>query len=158
MFSPARNASGIVAALVAASTSGVSLLVAGLLLSFVLVWALRRRVVRSEEPRLSVTWGCAFPAPTPRMQYTAASFSAPLSHAFSTSAVPALHHAGSEPGLRREDRVLRGIATPVWQRLRRLAAELRPLQQGRVTTYLQYIIATVLLLLGFLFFAGAGAS
>jgi hypothetical protein len=32
----------------------------------------------------------------------------------------------------------------------------RPLQQGRVTTYLQYMIWTLLLLLGFLLFAQGG--
>jgi VIT1/CCC1 family predicted Fe2+/Mn2+ transporter len=92
------------------------------------------------------------------MQYTAASFSAPMASAFATSVPRVFGKTGREANERREDRVLRTIAVPVWERLRRLATELRPLQQGRVTTYLQYIIGTVLLLLGFLFFAGSGSG
>jgi hypothetical protein len=37
-----------------------------------------------------------------------------------------------------------------------LALTVRPLQRGRVTTYLQYIIWTVLLLLGYLLIAATG--
>ena len=37
-----------------------------------------------------------------------------------------------------------------------MAGALRPLQQGKVTTYLQYMIWTLLLLLGFLLAASAG--
>ena len=97
--------------------------------------------------------------PTGRMQYTAASFSAPVTSAFAIAdgfAVVMPPQEGADG--RREDRVLRGVAMPVWQYLTRAALALRPLQQGRVTTYLQYIIGTVLLLLGFLFFAGLSAS
>jgi hypothetical protein len=132
-------------------------LVLGLLLLSAIVWTVRRGAGRGGLVRSSVTWACAYAAPTSRMQYTAESFSAPLRHAFS----PALPRAG-EPALGgapgREDLVLRRIAAPAWERIRRLGAELRLLQQGRVTTYLQYIIGTVVLLLGYLFFAGKSAS
>ena len=129
----------------------------GLLLLSAIVWTVRRGAGRGGLVRSSVTWACAYAAPTSRMQYTAESFSAPLRRAFS----PALPHAGvpalgGAPG--REDLVLRRIAAPAWERIRRLGAELRLLQQGRVTTYLQYIIGTVVLLLGYLFFAGKSAS
>ena len=48
------------------------------------------------------------------------------------------------------------LARPLWNRIQALALTVRPLQQGRVTTYLQYMISTVLLLLGFLLFSSAG--
>jgi hypothetical protein len=89
------------------------------------------------------------------MQYTAESFGAPLRNAFSSPALPGLAD-GIAPG--REDFVLSGLAEPAWERIRRLGAGLRRLQQGRVTTYLQYIIGTVVLLLGYLFFAGRSAT
>ncbi|MHB8417603.1 MAG: proton-conducting transporter transmembrane domain-containing protein [Myxococcales bacterium] len=44
-----------------------------LLLSLLLVWAARRGAGRAPAPAVA-TWGCGFPAPTPRMQYTSASF------------------------------------------------------------------------------------
>jgi hydrogenase-4 component B len=138
------------------STSGLTVLAVAILLACLAVWSVRHAAGRRSVTRKSVTWACAFPAPTPRMQYTAASFSAPMASAFATSLPPVFDKTGRAANERREDRVLLTIAVPVWQRLRRLATELRPLQQGRVTTYLQYIIGTVLLLLGFLFFAGAG--
>ena len=138
------------------STSGLTVLAVAILLACLAVWGVRQAAGRRIANRRSVTWGCAFPDPTPRMQYTAASFSAPLAGAFATSVPPLPGKTGQKAGERREDRVLATIAGPVWERVRRLATELRPLQQGRVTTYLQYIIGTVLLLLGFLFFAGSG--
>ena len=155
-----------VAALLSASPVAVSLspyggfapwamtaLVLGLLVLAALVWIVRQGAGRGEQVRSSGTWACAYAIPTSRMQYTAESFSAPLRSAFSR----ALPHAG-EPALGgapdRDDLVLRGIAAPAWERIRRLGAELRLIQQGRVTTYLQYIIGTVVLLLSYLFFAG----
>ena len=50
-----------------------------------------------------------------------------------------------------EDRVLSRVVGPAWARVRIAAAALRPLQHGRVTTYLQYIVFTLLVLLGVLF-------
>jgi hypothetical protein len=51
---------------------------------------------------------------------------------------------------------MRNVARPLWERIQALALAVRPLQQGRVTMYLQYMIWTVLLLLGFLLFDSAG--
>jgi hypothetical protein len=87
------------------------------------------------------------------MQYTASSFSAPLLAAFPTVAGPERVRGEGELHTVPADRVLSGLAVPLWERLRALALLVRPLQQGRVTTYLQYIIWAVLLLLGYLSFA-----
>jgi hydrogenase-4 component B len=142
----------------AAITGAVSALVAGLLVLAAIVWLVRLRAGGAGSVRTGTTWGCGYATPTVRMQYTAASFSAPLAQVFSTP--PILVGDGTVPdaGPAREDRVLHGFAVPAWERIRRLAAELRPLQQGRVTTYLRYIIGTVLLLLGFLYFSGKSAT
>jgi hypothetical protein len=50
-----------------------------------------------------------------------------------------------------EDRVLSSLVVPFWSRMQAAAAALRPLQQGRVRTYLQYIVFTLILLLCVLF-------
>ena len=136
----------------------VTVLVLGLLLLCGMVWSVRHRAGRDGVVRSGVTWACAYPAATSRMQYTAESFSAPLRRAFSSPALPPPGALGELTTPGREDLVLSGIAGPAWQRIRRLGAELRRLQQGRVTTYLQYIIGTVLLLLGYLFFAGKSST
>lgn len=140
------------------STSGLTVLAVAILFACLAVWGVRHAAAGRSADRKSVTWGCAFPDPTSRMQYTASSFSAPMASAFATAVPPLLGRTGQEANERPEDRVLVTIAVPLWERLRRLATELRPLQQGRVTTYLRYIIGTVLLLLGFLFFSGAGSG
>jgi formate hydrogenlyase subunit 3/multisubunit Na+/H+ antiporter MnhD subunit len=141
-----------------ATTRAVTVLVAGLLLTCAIVWSIRLRAGRAGKVRVDATWGCAYHAPTVRMQYTAASFSAPLVRAFASTALPPVEGSIAGVNAGREDRVLSAIAVPVWRQIRRLAAELRLLQQGRVTTYLQYIIGTVVLLLGFLFFSGKRAT
>ena len=47
--------------------------------------------------------------------------------------------------------MLDGVVQPLWRRAKNLAAAFRPLQQGPVTRYLQYIVLTLVLLLGALF-------
>jgi hydrogenase-4 component B len=125
-------------------------LAAAILLAVPVLWRVRAIATRSRSRRESLTWGCAYPAPTPRMQYTATSFSRPILTAFTPDR--AVGRARAESGFVPvpDDRVLGGLVIPFWHRIESLAGRLRPLQQGRVTTYLQYIIWTVLLLLGFL--------
>ncbi len=141
-----------------ATLRAVTVMVVSLGLLCTALWGIRAAAGRRRPAVSSATWGCAYAAPTVRMQYTAASFGAPVTAAFAIADgfSAAVIRAGADG--RREDRVLRGFAVPGWQYLTRVALKLRPLQQGRVTTYLQYIIGTVLLLLGFLFFAGLTAS
>ena len=121
-----------------------------LLLVVALAWALRRSLFGSVRPRSAPTWGCAYPLPSPRMQYTASSFASPLLAAFPVSGdsgrVRHVERAGSG------DRVM-GAVGRLWRRIETGMLSLRALQQGRVTTYLQYMIWTVLLLLGYLLFA-----
>jgi len=99
----------------------------------------------------ATTWGCAYPHPTARMQYTGSSFGAPILSAFGSLAEPPAHQLSISFGTDPEDRVLSRVVGPAWARLRAAATVLRPLQQGRVTTYLQYIVLTLVLLLIVLF-------
>lgn len=139
------------------SMLAITTLVATLVVLCAVLWGVRLAAGRHRSWRTSGTWRCAYAVPTVRMQYTGASFTAPVSRAFAVSDPFAVTTASASPDGRRDDRVLRGFAVPAWGRVMGLALQFRPLQQGRVTTYLQYIIATVLLLLGFLFFAGLNA-
>ncbi len=69
------------AARAAASARWVSLVAAALLVGLAALALLRRRALPGPSPA-SETWGCAFPAPTPRMQYTASSFAEILTGRF----------------------------------------------------------------------------
>ena len=114
-------------------------------------WYLRRRAAQAARAGISATWGCAFAAPTARMQYTAGSFATPLLLAFGNVASPEVTREPGSLETRSGDKVLDGLVRPLWQRARNVAAGFRPLQQGPVTRYLQYIVLTVLLLLAALF-------
>ena len=87
---------------------------------------------------------------TPRMQYTAASFAAPLVAAF-RPAVPV--HEEREVAafhVHPRDPVLDVIGGSLWRRVRTAAFGLRVLQTGRIRWYLFYLIVTLLGLLVYL--------
>ena len=130
--------------------SAVVVLLAGLVVAS---WYLRRWTGRSREPAASATWGCAYARPAARMQYSASSFSAPVLHAFGAIAAPRVNRDAVSLTTDPTDRVLAALVVPLWERVRAAAEALRPLQQGRITRYLQYMVLTVLLLLGALFAA-----
>jgi hypothetical protein len=85
------------------------------------------------------------------MQYTAGSFATPLLMVFGRIAAPKVERSATSLRTRSGDRVLAGLVRPLWRRTRVVAAAFRPLQQGPVTRYLQYVVVTVLLLLAALF-------
>lgn len=105
---------------------------------------LRFALMRRRSIRRAPTWGCGYPEPTPRMQYTASSFASPLVSMF--GAVSGVHeHRGatifhSEP----RDIVLDGVLVRAWARVEAAALRLRPIQQGRLHLYLVYVVAAVL--------------
>jgi hypothetical protein len=120
------------------------------------VWALRTARFGRASLRSAATWGCAYSRPTARMQCTASSFGSPILMAFPLPTSPARTRLPRQYGANPSDRIMRNIARPLWNQIQALALAVRPLQQGRVTMYLQYMIWTVLLLLGFLLFDSAG--
>jgi hydrogenase-4 component B len=116
-------------------------------------WLARTAFRRSLRPRTGSTWGCAYVDVTPRMQYTASSFGAALLKAFAPVAGPTEERGSDAFVTRPTDRVLSGVVSPLWSRIQSAAERLRPLQEGRITRYLQYIVLTVLVLLGALMVA-----
>lgn len=136
---------------------GVGLLVAlGLGLGVALRWLLARRAAGT---RGAPTWGCGYSQPAPRMQYTASSFAEPMTRIFQ----PLLRSrvdcdiptegAWPEAASWRSvtpDRALAGLYEPVFQSVERAFLRVRGLQQGRVSTYLLYIVLTVLVLVAWM--------
>lgn len=134
--------------LTAVSTiGGLSAAVIALLALGSAAWAVvrRRRPLGEAE-----TWGCGYAPTSARMQYTAASFAAPL-----------LASWGALAGIRREaspgafhghprELVLEGVILPAWDGLRGALARLRAIQHGRLWVYLLYLIAVLLVLLAYL--------
>lgn len=131
-------------------TQRVGLFAVGLLLVGAVIASLRALVLRLRPVRLDQTWACAYAGVTPRMQYTASSFAAPLISMFGhlsgvrESRGATLFH--STP----TDLVLDSAVLPLWVRIQRTALRLRPMQQGRLSMYLLYIVAALLFLLAYL--------
>src|SRR5581483_3966522 len=119
-----------------------------------LVAAARLGLARGGATARASTWGCGYPRPEARMQYTASSFGAPILSAFGSPVRPRARRTAASFATDPRDRVLARIG-PAWSRIRAAAAALRSLQQGRITTYLQYIVLTLLLLLLALFLSVA---
>ena len=130
-------------------------LAAVLLLAAGCVALLRALLLRGRERRPAATWGCGYDRPTPRMQYSAASFAEPALAPFSVlihARVERQGPAGLLPaGARYEEHLgdLAGerILVPASRALIRALSRLRVLQRGRIQVYLAYVLATLVLLL-----------
>lgn len=128
----------------------ISLVSGGVVLLIALGWAWRRTLERRRSPAWVETWGCGYARPTPRMQYTAASFAAPVLGAFGRVAGVRVDRTATSFHTHPVDVVLDGVVRPVWRGVRTAADSLRPLQEGRLHTYLLYIVGVLLALLLYL--------
>lgn len=128
----------------------ISLVSAGVVLLMMAGWGWRRALERRRSAAWAETWGCGYARPTPRMQYTAASFAAPVLGAFGRIAGVRTERTAASFHTHPVDAVLERVVLPAWVLVRRAAEALRPLQQGRLHTYLLYIVGVLLVLLFYL--------
>ncbi|MGH7459707.1 MAG: hypothetical protein ACREMA_01605, partial [Longimicrobiales bacterium] len=117
-------------------------------------WVLHRRLMRRGSPSFDATWACGYPSSTPRMQYTASSFAAPLLAAYQPVAGIEIHRTSNSFETRASDPVLATVLRPGWWRVRSLARRIRPIQRGRLSLYLMYIVLTLVALLLYLLVEG----
>ncbi|MEK7402842.1 MAG: proton-conducting transporter membrane subunit [Gemmatimonadota bacterium] len=123
---------------------GVTILLVGVL------WAARALASRRRAARPEVTWACGYLAVSPRMQYTASSFAAPLIATFGALSGVRTERAPAALHTRAADLVLDGAALPVWHFLHRFAVRLHAAQHGRLHVYLLYVMAALLAMLAYL--------
>ncbi len=128
------------------AVSGVA---AAVILVFGLMWLLRR-FVSERQVRESETWGCGYSTPSPRMQYTASSFAAPLVSLFGRASGVRVHRTAHALHTEPFDLVLDRVALPAWNVVHRAAQRLRPIQQGRLHWYVLYVLAALLAMLVYL--------
>jgi len=131
--------------------SAVALALVALVL---VVWLARNALLRRSSVRMAPTWGCAYGFPTPRMQYTASSFAAPLITLFGPVSGVDEHRRTTVYHSMPRDLVLDRAALPLWARVQRAAQRVRPIQQGRLHVYLLYTVGTVVAVLAYLVLAG----
>jgi hydrogenase-4 component B len=154
---PARFLAGVAAApdpmlgsLIAITR--VSLVLLGLAAFLAL---LRRSLLHRRKVTAGPTWGCGYELPSPRMQYTAASFAEPVLGPFEatlhrstdeerpTGYFPREAHHEHHPGDLAGERVI----GPITRRMLTVFGRLRIVQHGRVQLYLVYILVTVVVVL-----------
>jgi hydrogenase-4 component B len=127
---------------------GMAALAAGL-------WILRGWRLARVGVRRAPVWGCGFPRPTARMQYTASSFAQPLVSQFRllianrevlagpSGYFPTDASFASDSG----DPFLRLLFVPTFRWFGRLAARLNVIQRGHIHVYVLYVAATLIALL-----------
>lgn len=129
------------------------------LISLVTFWYRRRLAgaVCSE----SVTWGCGYQRPAPRMQYSASSFASMLTSLFAFVLKPQRHPpeiaAGIFPGRSRffshvPEAVLELVYIPALKRLYARFSGVRKLQSGILQQYVLYSLVTLVVLLAVSYF------
>ncbi len=136
---------------------GPLLLMNGLLLALLLFLALFYRMRLHRLPRGTVpTWGCGYQAPSPRIQYTGASFSELAVNLFGPMASPRRSRPrlsgifpapGASFGYRAAELLLEQVLTPLFSWSGQAFSWLRRLQHGRVHIYVLYIFATLFVLM-----------
>ncbi len=142
------------------STAGLSLAVistmALTLWAMILLLAkIRSTLLKGRPVESTVTWDCGYAAPTPRMQYTAASFAEPLTTLFGLL-LQSKRHRRLPSGLfakpasvetHTPDPFQRLGFSPAFAALLWISRVASYLQHGRVHLYILYIVLTILALI-----------
>ena len=114
------------------------------------VWTARGAALRKRAVRSGPTWACGYEGQTPRMQYTASSFAAPLLDVFGEISGVQQHRGAVLFHTTPTDLVFDRAIRPLWARVREWALRLRAIQHGRLHVYLLYVVVTLVTLLGYL--------
>ncbi|OGU00060.1 MAG: hypothetical protein A2085_03520 [Gemmatimonadetes bacterium GWC2_71_10] len=146
------GAAAVQAAGVDHALAGVSLFAAVLAGVLLAAWFARGWLMRHRFRLTAQTWGCAYPRPTARMQYTAASFAAPVLEPFGWLAGLETERSEGAFATHPSDPAQHRLLAPAWRRMQALGDALRSYQTGRLHINLLYVFATVIVLLGYLAF------
>ena len=136
-----------------------SLLLTGIIIA---TWALRSLVLKKRIQRRNVTWGCGYVAPNSRQQYTAKSFSKPLSKIFNFLLIEKkqfdeLERSEIFPEKKSyishyQDFFEHHLINPITKRMVFSANYFSFIQNGRIQSYVWYGIAFMLAMLILSFF------
>lgn len=118
-------------------------------------YQIRRRLLRGKEIVSSPTWDCGYIAPTPRMQYSAGSFSRPaaffmrtlLRQKFEHTPITEYFPLRAKATLITNDWFMTKGFTPLFKLVERVADLCKHLQHGRANAYILYILVTIVALL-----------
>ena len=121
-------------------------------LAVVLLTVFGVRLTYHQRVRRGPAWDCGFGAVTPRMQDTAEGFGQPIRHLFQSffeieRELPAPADRAPRYRIAIRERIWRLAYEPISGAVERLANTAARLQQGRISIYLLYSFATLLVLL-----------
>ena len=154
---PALRIGSLVAGLplqVDAAAGPATTFTVALTLSLLVAWRLYVALGHRRQRLEAATWGCGYPAPTPRMAYTASSFAAPLLGVFRSFSGVRIRRTADAFSTHAVDPVLDGALLPAWRRARTAVAWARQVQHGGLSRYLLLVGAAVVALLLYLLAAG----
>lgn len=121
----------------------------------ILLWLLRKVLLKGRQVQVWNTWGCGYQASSVRIQYSEGSFSEPLARLFAPvmglvirgEKVHGLFPKTASLGLSAPDRVRNQVFTPLFEGIERLCNACKIIQHGKIHIYILYILATVVGLL-----------
>ncbi len=127
------------------------LLLVGIVIVTLLVWLGVRRLYHGRVRR-APAWDCGFPLLTARMQDTAEGFGQPVRQVFEPffrmeRELPAPFDAAPRYRVTVEDHLWYWLYAPIARVVERLTGLVATLQRGRISVYLMYSFATLLVLL-----------
>jgi NADH:ubiquinone oxidoreductase subunit 5 (subunit L)/multisubunit Na+/H+ antiporter MnhA subunit len=128
----------------------VSIMALAVILAAVTLAVLRGLLRNTRKAGEGETWACAGLPLTPRMQYSASSYAAPLLAAFGPLAGVRESRESDAFHSSPFDLVQDGAALPAWRALESLSQRLRGWQGARIRWYLLSVVATLLALLYYL--------
>ncbi|MDD2310433.1 MAG: proton-conducting transporter membrane subunit [Desulfuromonadaceae bacterium] len=132
--------------------SATAFILLGLLAALALWY--RRRLAAAPQGE-TVTWGCGYQRPTPRMQYSSSSFAELLTGLYSFVLKPLTHRPGIASGIfpagtrfhsHVPEAVLELVYIPSLERLYKRFLPIRRMQSGILQQYVLYILITLVLL------------
>ncbi len=132
----------------------------GTLLAAALLIGLVKFLMRGRSVEAGSTWGCGYSFPSSGMQYTASSFSRPLTESFDVllrsrreaPRVDGLFPAATELATSTPDLCTSVGYGPFFRGLSRALLSFRRLQHGRLQSYILYLLLTLVGLLAWLHF------
>lgn len=116
---------------------------------------MRSRLLRARPVTQAPTWDCGYAAPSPRMQYTASSFTEPITRLFNVFLRTREHFLApkhifpksSSFAAETPDVFQNSLYRPLFAVIHRLISRVRWIQHGRLNLYILYIVIALLVLL-----------
>ncbi|MFH1715643.1 MAG: proton-conducting transporter membrane subunit [Elusimicrobiota bacterium] len=133
----------------------VELVIFAFFLCAIIVYYIRRRLIKNKVVSKGLTWDCGYEHVTPRMQYTSSSFVQPIDKFFSAVLRPKIEKYLPEDifpkdagfVLKHSDTLEKNIYTPFFNKIKRVSLKLQWFQYGYLQLYVLYILLALIVII-----------